>query len=379
MTKAQMTQVIVSTEKDALYIAFELSNTKWVLLFSDGVKRRQKSIDAGDTITLENEIVKSILKFKLPKNTKIYSCYEAGRDGFWLHRYLKDTEVENIVVDSSSIEVNRRNRRAKTDRIDANKLMNMLLRHLNGEQKLWSVIQVPALEEEDLRRLDREIGRLKKERTSHTNRIKSLLVLHGIRLKINRNFLEELEAARQWNREPLPSRIKDEIIREYNRYLLVQEHLLDIKKEQAEILSSKCRQAKMVKALSNLKGIGPVSSWDLTFEFFGWREFQNVKQVGAASGLAPTPYNSGNSEIEQGINKAGNYRIRRTMIELSWLWIRFQPQSQLSIWFKERFGHGSKRIRKVGIVALARKLLVALWKYLDQGLVPEGAILKKVF
>ena len=376
MTNAQMTRSTDSTKKNNLYISFELSNTKWLLLLSDGIKRRQKTIEAGNIIELKIEIDKSIKKFQLAKDVKAYSCYEAGRDGFWLHRFLEDIGVENIVVDSSSIEVNRRQRRAKTDRIDVNKLMNMLFRHLNGEPKLWSVLHVPNLEKEDLRRLDREIERLKKERTSHTNRIKSLLVLHGIRLKINSHFLDELEAARQWDRKPLPLRIKNEILREYKRYKLVQEHLVELRQEQGEILSSGCRQAKMVNALQKLKGIGQVSSWDLTFEFFGWRKFENVKQVGAASGLAPTPFKSGDSGSEQGICKSGNRRVRKTMIEISWLWLRFQPQSRLSLWFIERFGHGAKRMRKVGIVALARKLLVALWKYLDQGLVPEGAVLK---
>ena len=378
MKNAQMIQNENNTKKDRLYIAFELSNSKWKLMFSDGVKRRQKTIEARDLSGLENEIQQAKIRFKMTDDVQVYSCYEAGRDGFWIHRYLESLDINNVVVDSSSIEVNRRYRRAKTDRIDVNKLLDMLIRYLNGEQKLWSVLHVPTVEQEDARRINREIERLKKERTSHTNRIKSLLILHGIKLGVGQFFLSQLENVTQWNGEKLPQRVKNEILREYKRYELTVEQLKQLRSEQKQILESGTDQAKKALALQNLKGIGEVSSWHLVYEFFGWRKFNNVKEVGAASGLAPTPFASGNLQKEQGISKAGNRRVRATMIELAWFWLRYQHRSVLSQWYMQRFGIGSKRMRRVGIVALARKLLVALWKYLEQGLVPEGAALKKL-
>jgi len=372
-----MTQKTIITKCSILYMAFELSNKIWKIMFSNGIKRRSRSINAGDLISLAAEIKKSIELLKLPDNVKIYSCYEAGRDGFWLHRFLESQNIKNFVLDAASIEVSRRSKRAKTDRIDVIKLLTMLIRYTNGEEKLWSVARVPSVEEEDLKRINREIARLKKERTGHTNRIKSLLILHGIRISINKDFLANLEEAKQYNREDIPMNLKKEIIREYERYQLIQAQLKKIKEEQQEILESNTQYARKVQALQKLKGIGIVSSWDLVFEYFGWRKFNNVKQVGAASGLAPTPYNSGDSEIEQGISKAGNRRIRTLMIELSWSWLRFQPNSKISLWFKERFGSG-KRIRRIGIVAVARKLLISLWQYLEKGIVPEGAIIENV-
>ena len=378
MTHAQMIHGDINTSSERLYIAFELSNSKWKLAFGNGMKIRQKTIAARDLGALAEEIAKARQKFKMADDVPIYSCYEAGRDGFWIHRYLESEGFHNLVVDSSSIEVNRRKRRAKSDRIDADKLLNMLIRYLNGEQKLWSVLHVPGVEEEDARRLNREIERLQKERGAHTNRIKSLLALHGIVLQIGPNFLEKLEGATQWDGSPLPPGIKNEIERQYQRYELIREQIKALELERRELRESSKTAGRQMSALEYLKGLGPVSSRILVLEYFSWREFKNVKQVGAGAGLAPTPYNSGDSQKEQGINKSGNPRVRCTMIELSWLWLRWQPQSHLSQWYMKRFGSGGKRMRRVGIVALARKLLIALWKYLETGLVPEGSVLKKI-
>lgn len=378
MTNAQMIRTENNTKNDRMYIALELSNKTWKIFFSNGFKKRRKTIDAGKLYQLEHEIAKTRKHFGMSEDVKINSCYEAGRDGFWIHRFLESRGIHNIVVDSASIEVNRRSRRAKTDRIDADKLLNMLMRYIGGERKLWSVLHVPSSNEEDARRINREIKRLKKERTAHTNRIKSLLILHGIRLVINRKFLINLEQVRLWNGEKLPRRVKAEIVRDYQRYELIKVQLLELELDKNALLKSENTQARKVVALKRLKGIGTISSWDLVYEFFGWRRFNNVKQVGGAAGLAPTPYASGSSDHEQGISKAGNRRVRSLMIELAWYWLRFQPQSKLSCWFQERFGSGGKRMRKIGIVALARKLLVSLWKYLDKGVLPEGAQMKAV-
>ncbi len=377
MANAQMILKEHTTKNDLLYIAFELSNGKWKLLFSNGVKRRQKTIDAREVGQLEQEISKAKKRFKMAAEVRIVSCYEAGRDGFWLHRYLSKRGIENRVVDSSSIEVNRRKRREGSDRIDAEKLLNMLVRYEYGERGHWSVLRVPTEAEEDARRVNREIGRLKKERTAHTNRIKSLLALQGVgKVVIGPKFEQQLEQTKIWNGEEVPEKLKDEVLREYERYKVVQEHIKQLRSQQRDRVKAGQGQMRQVGALRRLKGIGPVSSWDLVFEFFGWRKFSKGKQVGAAAGLAPTPYDSGNTEREQGISKAGNRRVRSIMIEVGWQWLRYQPESQLSLWFEERFSQGGKRMRKVGIVALARKLLIALWRYLEQGIVPEGARLK---
>lgn len=376
MTKTQMIPNNSTTNNDRMYMAFELSNTKWKLMFGNGVKRRHKTIEARDLGRLEEEVAKSRKHFKMADDVEIISCYEAGRDGFWLHRYLENLGIKNHVVDSSSIEVSRRYRRAKTDRIDVLKLHNMLIRYVYGETKLWRVLHIPDIKDEDDKRINREIRRLKKERTSHTNRIKSLLILHGIKTNITRGFTADLEKMTQWNNDTLPINIKKEIIREYHRYELVQSQLAELDVEKKEIIERSSEKAEKVITMQRLRGVGPISSWDLVFEFFGWRSFNNGKEVGASAGLAPTPYDSGDSQREQGISKAGNKYVRATMIELAWSWVRYQPQSPITRWFEKRFARGGKRIRRIGIVAVARKLLIALWRFVEQGVVPEAAILK---
>lgn len=373
-------QMIPTTEDNTtirpLYIAFELSNSKWKLMFSDGFKRRQKTLAASDLAGFEQEVLKAKERFKMAGDVKIYSCYEAGRDGFWIHRYLLSQGICNHVVDSSSIEVNRRFRRAKTDHVDVSKLMDMVIRYINGEQKLWSVVHVPTVAQEDQRRIQREIERLKKERTAHSNRIRSLLVLHGIKLKVGVDFINRLNTVRQYDGSELGEHLKNEIKREYERYQLICEQLKQLVQEKEQLLQKGGQAAKDVQKLRLLKGIGEIGSWNLVYDYFGWRDFKNVKQVGAAAGLTPTPYDSGDSKREQGISKGGNGRVRKLANQLAWQWLRYQPESQLARWYRQRFGSGTSRMRRVGIVALSRKLLIALWKYLQKGLVPEGASIK---
>lgn len=376
MTQSQTIRTHDSTESNRLYIALELSNKKWKIASGNGMKVRCKTIIARDLEQFKAEIERAKMRFKIYGEVQIHSCYEAGRDGFWIHRFLLDQGISNIVVDSSSIEVNRRYRRAKTDRLDAQKLLTMLIRYVGGEAKVWRVLHIPTFEQEDQRRLDREIGRLKKERASHSNRIRSLLILHGVDMRLRRTFLKELGQVVLYNGKKFPSRLHDEIVREYRRHQLIEAQLARLESEKAKLIKIKSKESVQVQSLQRLRGIGPVSAWRLVYEFFGWRNFDNGKQVGAAAGLAPTPYDSGGSEREQGISKSGNRRVRAVMIELSWYWLRYQPQSRLSRWFFERYANGSKRIRRIGIVALARKLLVALWRYLQQGIVPEKAAMK---
>jgi len=380
MKKTQETLRIEDSIKEAiLYIAFELSNSKWKLAFSDGSRIRHKAITAGNLAQLQVEIDLAKRKFKMIEDVRVVSCYEAGRDGFWIHRYLESQGIENLVVDSASLEVNRRKRRAKTDRIDVRKLLRMLLRYWGGEKQVWSVVRVPSETDEDARHLHRGLEDLNKERTMHRNRIKGFLVLHGIKVSnpSHKRFLEQLEKLRTWDGRQVPPDLKSTIIREYERLQMVEEQIRALEREKTERLKNPDTDSlqKVVK-LASLYGIGSVSSWTFVMEFFGWRQFQNRKEVGALAGLTPTPYDSGKSLREQGISKAGNQRVRALAVEIAWAWLRFQPQSKLSQWYMKRYANGGKRMRRIGIVAVARRLLIDLWRYLEYDKIPEGARLK---
>jgi len=362
-----------------LYLAFELSDANWKLGFTTGTGRRprQRTIKARDLDALQEEIQRTKKRFELPETTRVVSCYEAGRDGFWLHRYLVEQGIENLVVDSSSIQVNRRARQAKTDRMDVEKLVSQLIRYRSGERDVWSVLHVPSVEEEDNRQLHRELKTLKKDQTRHINRIKSYLVGQGIRMKMKKEFLKEIEGVRKWDGSQLPESLKARLRREYQRLQLVQEQIKDLERERVEaIRHSEEESVKTVRNLLKLKGIGLNASWLFGMEFFSWRKFNNRKEVGSLSGLVPVPHQSGDSYREKGISKAGNRHIRAMAIEIAWGWLRYQPESELTRWYEKKFGQGSKRIRKIGIVALARKLMIALWRYLETGIIPEGAELK---
>jgi transposase len=368
-----------SAFEQLMYLAFELSNAHWKLGFTTGTGRRprQRTIQARDLAALEEEIRRAKRRFDLPETARVVSCYEAGRDGFWLHRYLVTEGVENLVVDSSSIQINRRARQAKTDRMDVEKLLSQLIRYRSGEREVWSVVRVPSVEAEDNRHLHRELESLKKDRTRHINRIKSFLVGQGIQMKVRGDFLEEIERVRKWNGSGLPEKLKPRIQREYQRLQLVEKHIKELERERVEELRhSEEESVETVRNLLRLKGIGLNASWMFGMEFYSWRKFNNRKEVGALSGLVPMPHQSGGSYREQGISKAGNRHIRAMAIEIAWGWLRDQPESELTKWYEKRFGQGSKRIRKIGIVALARKLMIALWRYLETGVIPEGAVLK---
>jgi transposase len=362
-----------------LYLAFELGNKQWKVGSTIGLGQapRLRTITAGDLSQVQDEIGRAKRRFGLAKEVPVVSCYEAGRDGFWLHRYLLSEGTENIIVDSASLEVNRRKRKVKTDRVDAGKLLTMLLRYHSGEPKVWHLVRVPTVEQEDGRQLHRELASLKTERTQHINRIKGLLVSQGVRLQISKDFPEQVSTVKLWNGTPLPPGLKTRVRREFDRIQLVNQHINQLQTHQRQtIRTATDPQSKMIRQLLTLRGIGPVSAWLFVHEFFGWRQFRNRRQVGALAGLTPTPYQSGDSYREQGIDKAGNRHIRAIAIEIAWAWLRLQPDSALSRWYQERFGHGNSRLRRIGIVALARKLLIALWRYLETGEVPEDAVLK---
>lgn len=370
-----------SLNRPALYLAFELSSSTWKLGFTigHGQRPRERNISARDLKALEWEIDQAKKRFRLPQDAPVLSCYEAGRDGFWLHRYLESVGVLNLVVDSSSIEVNRRKRRAKTDSLDVAKLLTMLLRYHGREKKVWHVVRVPTVEQEDNRQLHREMMALKKERTRHINRIKALLTGQGLRMhmQVRADFLHQLETIRLWDGSRLPEGLVGLLQREHKRLQLVEEQIEELERERKEAIRNSTRpDIEMVRHLLRLRAIGVNSAWLFTMEFFGWRKFRNQKEVGALSGLTPTPSQSGLTNREQGIGKSGNRYVRALAIEIAWGWLRYQPDSELTRWYEERFAHGSSRMRRIGIVAVARKLLVELWRYLETGAIPEGAVLK---
>jgi transposase len=359
-----------------LHMAMELSASRWVLLFSiGGIRARRVSVPAGDLERVQREIELAKAKFELCADALVVSCYEAGRDGFWIHRWLCSIGVRNHLVDAASIEVSQRAKRVKTDRVDVEKLLKLLMRACSGERDVWHELRVPTVQDEDHRRLHRERERLQKERTALGNRIGSLLATQGLRLQLGRTFEQALQAVRGWDGQALPPHLAAEIARMWQRCKLLDEQLHQLERQRLQILAQDPR-TEPARQLMRLRSVGPVTAWLLTAEVFGWRDIANRRQLGALAGLAPTPYASGSSEREQGISKAGSRRVRSAMVEVAWMWLRLQPASELAQWFQRRFGSGGKRSRRIGIVALARKLLVALWRYLHDGVIPPGATLK---
>jgi transposase len=353
-----------------LYVSFELADKKWKLSLSDGRRGPSRhTVDAGDTVAVLECLTKARTRCGLSAQCKVHSCYEAGRDGWWLHRWLTEQGIDNIVVDAASIEVNRRARRAKTDRLDGDKLLVMLLRHHTGE-RVWSVLREPSAEAEDARRTHREL-----ERLMHTNRISSLLVLHNLRAHI---IIGGRDWAAWWEHHgtQVPPLLRAEIERESARLKLVKDQIRALEAARRQEIED--GKQPLVKQLVQLRAIGPKGAWVLVKELFGWREFANRRELAGCVGLAPTPYASGDSEIEQGISKAGNRRVRAMLVEQAWKWLQLQPDSALTQWFNRRFASGGKRMRRVGIVALARRLVIALWRYLKHGEIPAGAVLKPV-
>jgi transposase len=361
-----------------LYVAFELSNSTWKMACSDGSKLRHITVTAGDLSQVQKALIGAKRHFGIGDEVQMVSCYEAGRDGFWLHRYLHNCGIENVVVDSASLEVNRRLRRAKTDRVDAGKLLSMLIRYHGGEKQLWKVVRVPSREDEDARHLHRELEALKRERTRYRNRIHGILIQQGLRVRnpSTKKFVKELELMRTWDGRELPTEMKVRLAQVHERLQLVEDQISTLVKEKMQRLKEENARMAQVAQLLRLPGIGPVSSWTFVMEFFGWRRFRNRREVGALAGLTPTPYDSGSRLREQGISKAGNRRVRTLAIEIAWAWLRYQPQSKLSRWFLERFAGGGSRMRRIGIVALARRLLIDLWRFLEYGVVPEGVQVK---
>lgn len=370
----------IAAASAVLYLAIELSVKQWHLLFGDGQRRRKRVIEARDLVSLLREIGQAKEKLKLPADTLVVSCFEAGRDGHWLHRALTGYGVVNLEVASTSIKVSQQGKHCKTDRLDVAALLSQLYHYAQGDQSALQVVNVPSPEAEDRMRLDRLASRLKKERSQHRNRLYAVLIRHGLRPRWvgGREWSKEVDALRDWAGQPLPAWTQQELRDENERLLLVERQLHALEAERTRLIrEGRGKPLEQVRQLMLLRSVGPVISWRLAMEFYSWRAFRNRKQIGALSGLAGTPHRSGDTARELGISKAGNPRIRALAIELAWLWVRWQPNSKWSQWFARRYAQGGKRQRKIGIVGVARHLLIDLWRYLEAGVVPEGAVLKQ--
>ena len=376
------------THDDAIccVLAIELSKKSWIVAvntpLSDKISRHTlKPSDGKELLDLCERIRTRVAK-ETKKRVEMVSCYEAGYDGFWLHRLLQAHDIRNHVIDPASLQVDRRARRAKTDRVDAERLLRSLMAYLRGEPKVWSVVRVPSVAEEDDRRLHRERGRLINERIQHVNRIKGLLAIHGIYdyQPLRRDRIQRLEQLHTADGRTLPPRLEAEILRELQRLEIVIGMIKTIEADRDAIASAKTEtgaqeRKKKIQDLAKIKSIGPEFATTLVGEVF-YRSFDNRKQLASYVGLTPAHFQSGAMSRDQGISKAGNAKARTVMIELAWLWLRHQPDSDLSVWFRDRVGKLKGRIRRITIVAVARKLLITLWRYLETGLVPKGAALK---
>ena len=378
-----------------LYVALELSAKSWVVVSGAevGTRLRRQTLVAGDRVGLRRELARARTRSGLPPTAPVVSCYEAGRDGFWVHRLLTAEGVTNRVVDSSSIEVSRRARRAKTDRLDAEHLWRLLWRYEHGERQVWHVVHVPPPEVEDSRHQERLITTLTQEVTRWRNRLHALLATTGVRLRLVGDVPAQLAAARTWEGQPLPPGLQARARQCWAAVTALTTALAAARQQQrAAVRAAQARLAaqtavpgegqpapRPLEALAaqimQLQGVGIRTAMVLAKEVLA-RDLQNRRQVGALSGLTPTPYASGETHHEQGISRAGLARVRGLLVELAWQWVRRQPDSALTAWFLTRFGSAGRRPRKVGIVALARRLLIALWRYSRFGEVPAGAVLR---
>ncbi len=402
-TERLVTTAAVPAPDATLFAALELSLSRWVVVASapgeSKVSKHTLPACDGPALLALLDGLRGRAERRSSRAVTVVTIQEASRDGFWLHRLLEAHGVRSQVVDPASIAVSRRNRRAKTDRIDAEGLLRTLMAFARGERQVCAMVRPPTPEAEDARRLTREREALLAERIRHTNRIKGLLATQGVfgfepTWQARRVRLEDLRTSQG---TVLPPRLKAEVLRQIERLELVLRQIAEVEAARDAVLAAE-RQAAAAAAtpsadetdanpvmlpagegagarLMRLKGVGPETASVLRLEAFH-RTFANRREVAAYAGLTPTPWQSGGLDTEQGISKSGNARLRRTMVQLAWFWLRNQPQSALSTWYRERVREGRGRIKRIAIVALARKLLIALWRFVTQGLVPSGAELK---
>ena len=377
-----MTQFPVSTSNEqSIYAALELSKNSWLLAIQVPGRDNPSLYPIGggnaEGLMAKLDAARNRLAKVSGQTPKVTLCYEAGYDGFWLTRFLEQRGIECLVMEPASLQVNRRARRVKTDRIDVENILHTLIAWCRGERHVCSMVVIPSVEEEDLRRTHRERNRLVRERTAHINRIKGLLFAQGIRgINVMKDYktLAPAELVTGDGR-PLPKRLGREITREIERLALVQEQLVEIEHERDQAPTPCAATERKRHDLLRLNGIGPTISAILAREVY-YRRFANRRQVASYIGLAPSPYDSGDGRRSQGISKAGNSLARYSLIQAAWLWLRHQPNSALTQWFHHRTEGQSKRVRCIMIVALARKLAIAFWRYLETGLIPEGAVVK---
>ena len=314
----------------ALYIALELSQDKWLLACATAAaeKPRFRPVPARELARLDQEIAKAKERFGLPAEAPVYTCYEAGRDGFWLHRALTSRGIHNVVVDSSSIEVDRRKKRVKTDPVDAAKLLNLLCRYHSGERKVWRVVQVPSVADEERRQLHRGLKDLQRQQTECSNRIKGLLASLGLTAEVDAKFRTTLAELRDWAGQRVPAALAQRLLQEYAVWEALHAQVREACTEQERRLRTGTEPyLEQVRRLLGLKAVGVRGAWILVAELFAWRGIKNGKELGALVGLTPVPYHSGRSERDQGISKAGNKHVRGLIVELAWLWLRWQPGS----------------------------------------------------
>ena len=371
----------IRTDLGAIFISLELSRSTWLItsLSPGGGERMSKhSVRGGDVAGLLERFaqIQEKARARTGRSFPIIMLQEAGLDGFWIHRMLQAQGIESHVVDPASIATSRRRRRAKTDKIDGEALVRALLAYKRGEPRVCAMVKAPTPEEEDRRRLCRERKSLTVERVQHVNRLKGLLFCQGITgyEPMHRDRRERLEELQTGDGRPLPDNLKAQVRRELDRLELLIEQIKVVESERDELLAAKKVAAPAVMVL-DIKGIGPQFAAILWSEGL-FRHFDNRRQIAAYAGLTPSPWQSGSIDREQGVSKSGNPRLRTTMIQLSWLWLRHQPHSALAMWYEERVRRNGGRLKKTTIVALARKLLVALWKYVTSGVVIEGAVMK---
>lgn len=371
--------------RNTLFLAMELSRSTWlVATFAPrlGDKISVHAIPGGDTKRLLELIgrLQAKLRGKDVSSVRTVCCYEAGYDGFWLHRVLVNHGIENHVLDAASLPIDRRAKHIKTDNIDAKRLLRAIVGFVQGDPQSCRVVRAPTPEEEDARRLHRERQRLVRERTGHLNRIKALLITHGIRtLRItDAKWRERLDKMRTGDGRPVPARLKIEIEREWKRLKVVAEQVREVEAERDGLVKGSKPSGdactEKMRQLVKLHGIGAEFATVLTREVF-YRPFQNRRQVASYVGLTPAPYDSGDTKHDQGINKAGNTRARVIAVQMAWLWLRYQSKSELSLWYYRRVGDLKGRVRRIMIIALARKLVIALWRYVKTGKVPTGAVI----
>ena len=370
-----MTRPMMSVSEPTLYVAFELGKKDWKLAMTSGfgVEPWLRTVRSGELRAVERVLDDGRRRLGLPAGARVVSCYEAGRDGFWIHRALDGRGIANRVVDSASIEVNRRARRAKTDRLDALKLVRMLVRVCGGERGVWSEVRVPTVADEARRQVSRERTALTQDQTRLVNQMRSWLATWGAMLPSRRR-------GSWWTRvhdgagAALPAEVHARLARAEARLHGLETQIAALDAQQHAAMTG-AAPASALRQLVQLKGVATTSASVLLDEGLVWRAFRNRRQIGGLLGFAPTPYDSGESVREQGISRAGNKRLQAISIQLAWNWVRWQPASALTQWYRAQFGNG-KRARRIGIVAVARKLVIALWRYVTTGAIPAGATLK---